>query len=108
MAPAMRDIKHDRGSPIARITLADLHDGVQTCECLSLLPALRCILQQWQQSVSEPCCRTIPLQKFRHDIFAKHEIGEDHRRPVEQQTSGEFFDQFELTGGLVLKLGGGS
>ena len=34
----------------------------------------------------EPAAVQFALEKFRHDIFAEHQIGEDHRRHVEEQT----------------------
>ena len=47
---------------------------------------LRRIGQQRQQGVSEPRRRAITLEKFRHDIFAEHQIGKDDRRNIEKQT----------------------
>ena len=57
---------------------ADLHDAIEPGKSLDLPRPLRRVGKQRHKRVGEPLRRAIALQKFRHDVLADDEIGEDH------------------------------
>ena len=54
------------------------HDPIEPGESLDLPRPLRRIGQKRHQRIGKPLRRAIPLQKFRHDILADDQVGEDH------------------------------
>src|SRR5712692_11210551 len=81
---AARGGEHDFRGSAARLRGCDLHDLIEPGEGLELAPALRPVAEQRKERGGEPLRNARVLQQFRHDVFAEHEVGEDHRGHPDQ------------------------